>query len=74
MTFTVDTPYMGVGFAVVWLALWLTFYLYELRSPREDEFGASFIIATAIVVVSTVIVVLITVVAWAFSAFAPIFG
>lgn len=74
MAFPVSTPYMGVGFAGVWVALWLTFYLYELRSPREDELGASFIIATATVAVSTVIVVLITVVAWALQTFAPIFG
>lgn len=74
MVFAISTPYMGVGFVVVWLVLWVGFYIYELRSPREDEIGASFIIATATVVVSTVIVVAIAVTAWALQTFAPIFG
>jgi len=68
------TLYMGLGFASVWAFLWVVFYLYELRSPREDELGASFIIATATVVVSAVIVLAMLLVAWAIEAFAPIFG
>jgi len=65
---------MAIGFALVWVSLWLAFYLYELRSPREEEFTASFIIATTVSAVAVLVVVAMALIGWAAQHFVPIFG
>lgn len=74
MAFAVGTPYMALGFAVVWAVLFIILWVNELRSEREDEATAAFMLSAGVTVGAVLLTVLMVVVAWAMQTFIPIFG
>lgn len=74
MAFAVGTPYMAVGFAIVWAVLFVTLWVNELRSERENEASAAFMLSAGVTVAAVLLTVLMVAVAWGVQTYFPIFG
>ena len=74
MSIAVSPPYMGVGFVVVWVLMFVAFYVHEYRSEREDEGAAALVLATSVMITVALLAGLIVAVSWVTQAYIPVFG